>query len=77
MKPKPHKPVDAARPLARNRAKTAFHAERGEEPERPSGAVDTTTHLLRSDVNRKRLLAAIENINAGRNLVEAPLDMLR
>ncbi len=54
----------------------AFCAELGEEPERPSGAIDATAHLLRSEANRKRLLAAIENINAGRNLVEAPMDML-
>jgi hypothetical protein len=47
-----------------------FCAEHGEEPERPSGQVDETTYLLQSEANRKRLLTAIENINAGRDLVE-------
>jgi len=48
----------------------AFCAEHGEEPECPFGPVDATTYLLQSEANRKRLLAAIENIDAGRNLVE-------
>ena len=48
----------------------AFCAEYGQEPERPSEQVDETAYLLQSEANRKRLLAAIENINAGRNLVE-------
>jgi hypothetical protein len=47
-----------------------FYAEHGEEPERPSGQVDETTYLLQSEANRERLRAAIENINAGRDLVE-------
>ena len=44
--------------------------EHGEEPECSFGRVDATTYLLQSEANRKRLLAAIGNINAGRNLVE-------
>jgi hypothetical protein len=59
-------PIDGASPLT-------VCAEHGKEPERLFGSVDATTHLLRSEANRKRLLAAIENIEAGRNLIEVPL----
>lgn len=34
---------------------------------------DPTAYLLRSEANRKRLLQAIENINAGRVLIEFSL----
>lgn len=54
--------------------KTLF---RDQEVEITVSPVDTTAYLLRSEANRKRLLAAIENVNAGRNLVEAPMDMLQ
>ncbi len=46
------------------------------EPECPFGPVDETTYLLRSKANRERLLAAIENVNTGRKMVELPMDML-
>ena len=39
--------------------------------------VDETDYLLRSDANRRRLLHAIENVNRGEQLVEAPLDLLQ
>ena len=48
----------------------AFCAEHREEPEHPFGPVDETTYLLRSKANRERLLAAIENVNTGRNMVD-------
>ncbi len=34
--------------------------------------VDETAHLLRTDANRERLLRAIADVEAGRNLVPAP-----
>jgi hypothetical protein len=52
------------------------HDEQGDGPERTFGPIDTTTYLLRSEANRQRLLAAIENVNTGRNMVELPMDML-
>jgi hypothetical protein len=48
----------------------AYCTEHGDGLERPSGQADETTYPLQSEANRKRLLAAIENINAGRSLVE-------
>ena len=39
--------------------------------------VDETEYLLRSEPNRERLLQAIKNIDNGKDLIEAPLDMLR
>jgi hypothetical protein len=48
----------------------AFHAQHNAKPECPFEAVDATTYLLQSEANCNRLLAAIESINAGRNLVE-------
>ena len=54
----------------------AFCAEHGEGPVPSFGPVDETTYLLRSKANRQRLLAAIENVNTGRNMVELPMDML-
>ena len=53
-----------------------FCAEHGQEPERSFGPVDETTYLLRSKANRERLLAAIENVNTGRNLIELPMATL-
>ena len=50
---------------------------RDQEVEITVSPVDTTAYLLQSEANRKRLLAAIENINAGQNLVEVPMDMLQ
>lgn len=50
---------------------------RDQEVEITVSPVDTTAYLLHSEANRMRLLAAIENINAGRNLVEVPMDMLQ
>ena len=44
--------------------------EQGDEPKRTFEPIDTTTYLLQSEANRERLQAAIENIDAGRNLVE-------
>ena len=38
---------------------------------------DETAHLLRSPANRERLLAAIENVAAGRDLVPLDLDDLQ
>jgi hypothetical protein len=52
------------------------HDALGDEPERALEPIDETTYLLRSKPNRKRLRTAIENINAGRNLVELSMDML-
>jgi len=52
------------------------HDVQGDEPERPFGPVDETTYLLRSKANCERLLAAIENVNTGRNMVELSMDML-
>ena len=54
--------------------KTLF---RDQEVEITVSPVDATAYLLRSEANRKRLLAAIENIKTGRNLVEAPMDILQ
>lgn len=48
----------------------AFHAQHSANPACPFEAVDATTYLLPSEANRNRLLAAIENIIAGRNLDE-------
>jgi hypothetical protein len=42
--------------------------------ERRFESVDATAYLLQSETNRQQLLTAIENIEAGRNLVEAPTD---
>jgi hypothetical protein len=53
----------------------AFRTEHREEPEHPFGPLDETTYLLQSEANRKQLLTAIENIDAGRNLVEVLMDM--
>jgi antitoxin YefM len=53
--------------------KTLF---RDQEVEITVSPIDETAYLLQSEANRKRLLTAIENINAGRNLIEAPMDML-
>ena len=39
--------------------------------------VDETAYLLRSEVNRRRLLQAVQNINNGQNLVELPQEMLQ
>ncbi len=38
--------------------------------------VDETAYLLRSEANRQRLLTAIQNVNAQKNLVEVQLDSL-
>jgi antitoxin YefM len=54
--------------------KTLF---RDQEVEIIVSPIDPTAYLLQSEANRRRLLAAIENVNAGRNLVEVPLDMLQ
>jgi antitoxin YefM len=54
--------------------KTLF---RDQEVEITVSPVNQTAYLLQSEANRKRLLAAIANIEAGRNLVEAPVDMLQ
>jgi antitoxin YefM len=53
--------------------KTLF---RDQEVEITVSPIDPTAYLLQSEANRRRLLAAIENINAGRNLVEAPMTVL-
>jgi hypothetical protein len=45
------------------------HDEQEDEPERTFEPIDTTTYLLQSEANRKRLLAAIGNIDTGRNLI--------
>jgi antitoxin YefM len=34
--------------------------------------VDETAHLLRSDANRERLIRALADVEAGRNLVTLP-----
>jgi hypothetical protein len=39
--------------------------------------VDETAYLLKSEANSLRLREAIANINAGTNLVEAPMDDLQ
>ena len=54
--------------------KTLF---RDQEVEITVSPIDPTAYLLQSEANRRRLLAAIENVNAGRNLVEVPMDMLQ
>ena len=54
--------------------KTLF---RDQDVEITISPVDTTAYLMQSEANRERLLVAIENINAGRGLVEAPMDMLQ
>ena len=54
--------------------KTLF---RDQEVEITVSPVDTTAYLMQSVANRERLLAAIENINAGRGLIEVPMDMLQ
>ena len=38
--------------------------------------VDETAHLLRSEGNRERLLRALSDTEAGRNLVQAPAGSL-
>lgn len=38
---------------------------------------DETAFLMANEANRDRLLAAIANIEAGRNLVEVPLKALK
>jgi antitoxin YefM len=38
--------------------------------------VDETEYLLKSEVNKNRLLKAIENIKNNRNLIEVNLDKL-
>ncbi len=38
--------------------------------------VDETEYLLKSEVNKNRLLKAIENIKNNRNLIEVDLDKL-
>jgi antitoxin YefM len=54
--------------------KTLF---RDQEVEITVSPIDPTAYLLQSEANRRRLLAAIENVNAGRNLVEVPMDLLQ
>ncbi len=39
--------------------------------------VDETTYLLRSEANAPRLREAIANVNAGKNLIEIPPDVLK
>ena len=50
--------------------------EQGDEPECTFEPIDSTTYLLQSEANRKRLLAVMENVNTGRNMVELPMDLL-
>ena len=38
--------------------------------------IDETEYLLKSEVNKNRLLKAIENIKNNRNLIEVDLDKL-
>jgi antitoxin YefM len=54
--------------------KTLF---RDQEVEITVSPIDPTAYLLQSEANRRQLLAAIENVNAGRNLVEVPMDLLQ
>ena len=39
--------------------------------------VNETAYLLRSEANKERLLKAIENVEKGENLVEAPIGDLQ
>ena len=50
---------------------------RDQEVEITVTPVDETTYLLRSEANALRLREAIANVNAGKNLVEIPPDVLK